>query len=130
MSKWQPKTLGGYEYRIYAEDGGAPYVIHGAVLSNYEEWCSTTWTAEGAVSSLSSPSQLDLLPAKVRRWKTAEELVQEWKDQVLHSIDFNSDGSIDSWRKDDGTHLRKPAVPGRIDTYSLEFQERYTTEAL
>lgn len=58
------KTRGGNKVRIYATDGEAPYVIHGAIF--YKTWVACTWTSAG------------------RLWngpEAIENIVAEWSDK-------------------------------------------------
>lgn len=60
--KWEDKTVGGFEVRIYAEDGIHPYPIHGAVLSG-GGWRQFLWTTEGKYAPTPNHA-LDLIPKK------------------------------------------------------------------
>ena len=55
------KTRGGSEVRIYADDAGGDYPIHGAWWYEAEtRWVSAAWTAEGFCFSKEQPRSLDL----------------------------------------------------------------------
>jgi hypothetical protein len=129
MNKWQKLTRGGYAYRIYASEDTSYGHIHGAFLDKDKlQWTCLHWLPSGRIYE-ESVSDLDLLPAKVRRWKTAEELVQEWKDGMLGELQFNGDGCVTVWKKSYGRWIRKPAIPDSIDSYNAPgFQEIFTTE--
>lgn len=58
--KWKDKTRGGHPVRIYAEDGGGKYPIHGAI--DYGEgWVANTWTSEGAITVGGVFSERDII---------------------------------------------------------------------
>lgn len=57
-------TRDGCPFRFYANDGIAPYSIHGAVYNEYEGWQSYTWTPEGRFN-IDHETNLDLLPVEL-----------------------------------------------------------------
>ncbi len=85
--KWQNKTRSGQPVRFYCEDAGGQYPIHGAVQSKYDDaWEAVIWTDQG-LFHIDDWHEYDLVPAKVRRWKTAEELIAEGYARVMFSKD-------------------------------------------
>ena len=56
--------LSPYPARVYANDTGGTYPIHGAILQD-GEWKSHVWTSEGR-SNLNIGTPLDLMPPKPR----------------------------------------------------------------
>lgn len=64
--KWTGKTLGGHEFRIYADDHGGGFPIVGAVLLD-GVWFGERWTREGR-TSISRISPCDLIPRPQTVW--------------------------------------------------------------
>jgi hypothetical protein len=65
----QYKTRDGREVRIYAVDGGGPFLVHGSVKNNFgTAWTPNEWTETG--SHLGDPEfrihDLDLIEGKPR----------------------------------------------------------------
>ncbi len=54
------ETRDGREARVYAVDGGGTHPIHGA-LNGKIGWTSMIWTAAGKATTVSEPSEYDLL---------------------------------------------------------------------
>ncbi len=55
------KTRGGSEVRIYADDAGGDYPVHGAWWYEAEnKWVPAAWTLEGYSTSKETPRSLDL----------------------------------------------------------------------
>ena len=55
------KTRGGSEIRIYDDDAGGEYPIHGAWFYQAEaRWIPAAWTKEGFVIEKDQPRQLDI----------------------------------------------------------------------
>jgi hypothetical protein len=59
--KFKPKTREGFDYRIYATDGGGEYPIHGAIKKEPGLWLPIQWTNRGRFDS-SVPNKHDLIP--------------------------------------------------------------------
>ena len=55
----------GREVRIYAQDAGGEYPIHGAIKDG-KEWSMATWTRGGYYYSYKIPSHLDLVRKEKR----------------------------------------------------------------
>ena len=53
------KTRNGTPFRLYASDGIAPHVRHGAVLRP-EGWLAFEWTLEGFVNDDRTPHDYDI----------------------------------------------------------------------
>ena len=53
------KTRNGTPFRLYASDGIAPHVRHGAVLRP-EGWLAFEWTFEGFVNDDKTPHDYDI----------------------------------------------------------------------
>jgi len=60
MNKWNNKTRGGKDVRIYAEDGVGTYSIHGAIRES-AGWITTTWTKDGK-NEAGGSSDEDIIP--------------------------------------------------------------------
>ncbi len=119
--KFQKLTRGGMEYRIYAENCGGLYPIHGALKTGLQTWNPVTWTKDGEVTTKHTCDG-DLLPEKKRRFKTNEELIaSEYSD-----ISFNCYGVIDV------RHMGLMLTRTRSDTsegsYSEKWLEVFTVE--
>jgi hypothetical protein len=94
-NKWQATARDGRKVRIYAEDGVAPYPIHGAIWSERLcGWVDAKWTAEGCFSEWGSPRVADLLPVLNRRWRTCAELVGLWQSGRIKAVEFCTSGNI------------------------------------
>ncbi len=66
------KTVGGYPYRFYADDGGGPRPIHGAYYKEKYGWVADTWNRRGE---------------KYQNYGMAHELdldldLRDWKDKI------------------------------------------------
>ena len=55
------KTRGGSEVRIYCDDAGGEYPVHGAWWYEAElKWFPQAWTLDGYIVSKDQPRSLDL----------------------------------------------------------------------
>ncbi len=66
----QYRTRDGREVRIYAVDGAAPYVIHGAMLVPDSGWVRGSWDANGCWINGIEGSSCDLIEVKPRIKRT------------------------------------------------------------
>jgi hypothetical protein len=61
------KTRGGNDVRLYADDGGGDYPVHGAWYYQAEDrWIPAAWTIDGFVTTKETPRSLDLDLKKVK----------------------------------------------------------------
>jgi hypothetical protein len=61
------KTRGGSEVRVYADDGGGDYPVHGAWWYEAEKrWIPAAWTIDGFCTSKDQPRELDLNLKKLK----------------------------------------------------------------
>lgn len=63
MSKWADKTRDGMPVRIYTEEAGGRYSIHGAVFREGRWWVHA-WTEAGKFFADETSNGLDLIPAE------------------------------------------------------------------
>lgn len=59
------KTREGNEVRIYADDGMAPYCLHGAIKVN-DQWKASVWRSDGRFSGIESAN--DIIIPIAGRW--------------------------------------------------------------
>jgi hypothetical protein len=122
-SKWQPVTRGGYPVRIYAEDGSAPFRIHGAVYVN-EGWKHVSWLSDGQYLSTNHYSDYNLMPIKKtkRVFKTLNELAKDYSfHYALGLITIFNDGTM--YERDMYTD-----VSPTYQHYTKEWLEIFTKE--
>ena len=98
------RTRDGRKARVYATDGGAPWVLHGAVW--HDEWIAMQWRADGR-DSCGSYGDNDLMPPKLVRY------LNIYRDSPLITT------SIYSNRAAADHH----AGPERIACIRIEFEE-------
>ena len=67
MKKWKETTRDGSKVRIYAEDGGGKYPMHGAIWSN-GIWHPRKWKANGRFSVNETYHPDDLMPERREFW--------------------------------------------------------------
>lgn len=83
-NKFGPLTRGGHAYEIYKiRTDGDDAPIHGAIKAMNGEWFAHCWTIDGFSFYDKSPDNRDLVPAKKRRFKTNEELINGDYRRVL-----------------------------------------------
>lgn len=76
------RTKDDHEVRIYADDGGGEYPIHGAILVN-GKWFSSSWHADGRIlEDINTQTDLvevtehqDLIEEVKRRYKDGQTLI-------------------------------------------------------
>lgn len=89
-------THGNHEVRIYANDAGGNYPIHGAIKIN-NEWAMTAWTKEGYCSMCNEKSMFDLVEKPKEH--TIKVAFWVYGDNILRAT-LVSSLSLDDWRKD------------------------------
>ncbi len=125
--KWQNKTRSGQPVRFYCEDAGGQYPIHGAVQSKYDDaWEAVIWTHQG-LFHIDDWHEYDLVPAKVRRWKTAEELAADWVEGKIENLQCFDSGSIEVRTCGTGNHY-KSNIPMPMSAYNDVFLDIFTVE--
>ena len=67
MKKWKETTRGGIKVRIYAQDGGGRYPIHGAVFED-NRWHQQKWRANGRFINHEIDHPDDLIPVRREVW--------------------------------------------------------------
>ena len=60
MKKWKETTRGGSKVRIYAQDGGGKYPIHGAIFEG-GRWKQGMWKANGRFTVHEADNPDDLI---------------------------------------------------------------------
>lgn len=78
MTKFNDKTRGGLEYRIYATDGVGPDSMHGAVkYAQAQTWTKISWSPDGTAENGVS-KQCDLIPLREPSEAAVEAAWDEW----------------------------------------------------
>ena len=68
--KFKDHIAKGNKVRIYATDGSEPYIIHGAYLTEDNEWEQLSWTKEGIFMNDGPVTQgYNLMPEPVYEWQ-------------------------------------------------------------
>ena len=84
MKKWKETTRGGSKVRIYAQDGGGKYPIHGAIFED-NRWHQQKWKANGRFTLHEADNPDDLVPERRELW------VNEYPEGVLGPYSHVSD---------------------------------------
>ena len=94
MKKWKETTRDGSKVRIYAQDGGGKYPMHGAIWAN-GIWHPRKWKANGRFSNNETYHPDDLIPDRREVW------VNEYPNGVLVGLD----DSIEDAKENAGSDL-------------------------
>lgn len=90
MTKWKDRTRGGVEYRIYDENAGQEWPIHGAIKTTRGTYIAFMWKADGSSEeNCYGGYGLDLIPADpepVEQVRSLDEYCQTYRNEYYIAI--------------------------------------------